>query len=90
VVGNEAAIATLSCLPKYDVFIIGHGAPEQIRRDMVHWVRARYPTTKILALHSPEYQPLVGVDHNAMENDPDEWLPWVAEATTCERKAEEG
>jgi len=87
VVGNEAAILALIDLPKHDVFIIGHEAPEQTRRDMVQWLRAKYPTTKILALHPPEYQPLLGVDHNALEHDPDEWLPWVAAATIEETKA---
>jgi hypothetical protein len=50
VVGNEAAKIVLSSPQHCDLFIVGHAAPEQTRKEMVDWLKARYPHVKILAL----------------------------------------
>jgi len=58
VVGNEAAKIVLSSPQDCDLFIVGHAAAEQTRREMVDWLKARYPHIKIIALSSPDHHRL--------------------------------
>jgi hypothetical protein len=81
--GNEAAQAILSRLPangaeQVGLFILGHGAPEQTRLDMVHWLKAKHPNTKILALNPPECRRLNELKYNARYDSPEAWLPLAA------------
>ena len=78
VLSNEAAKVLLSSIQKYDLFIIGHAAPEECRSEMVDWLRTRYPDVKILALNPP-HQPLPNADYNAPASDPEGWLSFVME-----------
>src|SRR6266481_2210431 len=80
VVGNEAAKIVLSSPQDCDLFIVGHAAAEQTRREMVDWLKARYPHIKIIALSSPDHQKIDAVDYNVILNGPDEWLSIVAAA----------
>ncbi|MGB7153582.1 MAG: hypothetical protein WBD08_05245, partial [Candidatus Acidiferrales bacterium] len=54
VLGNEAAKAVLGLPQKYDFFILGHTAPEETRKEMVAWLKAKFPGVPILALNSPD------------------------------------
>lgn len=78
VLSNEAAKVLLASIQKYDLFIIGHAAPENCRSEMVDWLRTHYPNVKILALNPP-HQPLVNADYNALASDPEGWLSFVTE-----------
>lgn len=78
VLSNDAAKVLLSSVQKYDVFIVGHAAPEQSRREMVDWLKERYPEVKTLALNPP-HQPLPNAGHNALHDDPESWLQFVIE-----------
>jgi len=78
VLGNEAAKVLLSFIQKYDLFIIGHAAPEECREEMLNWLREKYPEVKILALNSP-HQPLPNADCNALASDAESWLLLIAE-----------
>ncbi len=80
VVGNEAAKIVLSSPQDCDLFIVGHAAAEQTRREMVDWLKARYPHIKIIALSSPDHQKIDAVDYNVILNGPGEWLSIVAAA----------
>lgn len=77
VIGNEAAKALLSSgfhkEGDIDCFIIGHGAPEQTRIEMVDWIKAKFPQARILALNAPN-QTMPGADYNVVENAPEKWL----------------
>jgi len=79
VIGNEAARVLLSAMQHADIalFIVGHAAPEQTRKEMVDWLKAKYPNVKVLALNPP-YQQLPGADYNAVQNGPEKWLPFVS------------
>ena len=74
----EAAKVLLSSIQKYDLFIIGHAAPEKCRSEMVDWLKAHYPNVKVLALN-PAHQLLPNADFNALASDPDGWLSFVTE-----------
>ena len=76
VVGNEAAKLLLSSTQRYDLFIVGHAAPEETRREMVAWLKTRYPGVKILALNPPDQQ-LSSADFNVCQNGPETWLPII-------------
>jgi hypothetical protein len=78
VLSNEAAKVLLCSIQKYDLFIVGHAAPEEYRREMVDWLKTHYPNVKILALNPP-HQPLPNADYNALGDDPESWLPFVTE-----------
>jgi hypothetical protein len=79
VVGNESAIAVLSSPQDCDLFIIGHAAPEQTRKEMVDWLKARYPNVRILALNPPDHQ-LAGADYNVILNGLNQWISVVGAA----------
>lgn len=88
VVGNEAARLILS-IPAgtFDLFIVGHDAPEETRKEMVMWLKAKFPATRILALNAPKTPELPGADYNLKLNGPDTLLPIVA--TACGRGSEQ-
>jgi hypothetical protein len=77
VIGNEAARVALTPIRHYDLFIVGHAAPEEARQEIFLWLKAKYPRVKILALNPPT-QELPGADYNARQNDPGNWLPIVS------------
>lgn len=78
VFSNEAAKVLLSSIQKYDLFIIGHAAPENCRSEMVDWLRTHHPNVGILALNSL-HQALPNADYNAPASDPEGWLSFVME-----------
>jgi len=80
VVGNEAAKLVLSLPQHCDLFIIGHAAPEEERKEMVAWLKAKHPGIRILALNPPKIRELVGADYNVKLNGPETWLPMIASA----------
>ena len=81
VIGNEAAKAVLSALriPGDDIylFIVGHGAPEQARKEIVDWLKGHYPNVRILAFNPPN-QMVPNADYNVLQNGPELWLPLLA------------
>jgi len=79
VLGNEAAKVLLGSIQRYDLFIVGHAAPESSRREIVAWLKANYPRVKILALNPPRQQ-MTDADYNAIQNGPETWLPIVTSA----------
>lgn len=80
VVGNEAAKVLLTTLRTDNVdialFIVGHAAPAQRRKEMVDWLKANYPESTILVLNPPNEQ-VLGADYNVLQNGPEAWLPLV-------------
>jgi hypothetical protein len=78
---NEAAKVALSSYHDVDLFIVGHTAPEQTRKEMVAWLKKNYPKVKIVALN-PSKSQLVGADYNVVLNDHDEWLSLLAAAAS--------
>jgi hypothetical protein len=78
---NEAAKVALSSYHDVDLFIVGHTAPEQTRKEMVAWLKANYPKVKIVALN-PSKDELIGADYNVILNDHDEWLALLAAAAS--------
>jgi len=78
---NEAAKVALSSYHDVDLFIVGHTAPEQTRKEMVSWLKKNYPNVKVVALN-PSREQLVGADYNVVLNDHDEWLSLLAAAAS--------
>ena len=77
VIGNEAAKVILSMEQHCDLFIVGNGASEENRKDLVAWIKSKYPDVRILALNSPGIRELVGADYNVELNGPKAWLRLV-------------
>jgi hypothetical protein len=50
------------------------------RREMVDWLKARYPSVRIPALNPPDHPRLAGADYNGIVNRPNEWLSIVTAA----------
>lgn len=78
VFGNDAAKVVLTLREAYDLFIVGHAAPEPIRCEMVQWLKANYPGVQIIALNPPQIPSLTGADYNVKLNGPETLLPLVA------------
>jgi hypothetical protein len=77
---NEAAKVALSSFRDVDVFIVGHTAPDPVRKEMVAWLKANYPKVKIVALNPSASPKLLGADYNVVLNAHDEWLSLLAAA----------
>lgn len=82
VVDNEAAKRALPSIPKVDVFIIGHTAPEQTKEEMVEWLKANFPKVKIVALISPGNRQVPRADYNIVLDDWDKWPSRLAAAAS--------
>jgi hypothetical protein len=82
VLGNEAAKAALEKTEGFSLFIMGHGSPPTVRREMADWLKTNYPNVPILALNPPYQQELAPADYNLVLNGPEEWL-FVVEASTA-------
>ncbi|PYT78413.1 MAG: hypothetical protein DMG40_20150 [Acidobacteria bacterium] len=78
IIGNEAAKVLLTPTEHYDLFILGHAAPEETRQEMVAWLKEKYPRVKVLALNPPD-QTVPGADYNVQQNGPEAWLPIVSQ-----------
>jgi hypothetical protein len=78
--GNDGAKRILDKRERYRIFIVGHAAPKETREDMVHWLKANFPNTKILVVNSPSSTILAGADYNVVLNGQEEWLSIVANA----------
>lgn len=76
--GNDGAKRILDMRERYRIFIVGHAAPKETREDMVRWLKANFPTTKILVVNPPSSAILAGADYNVVLNGPEEWLSIVA------------
>ena len=82
VLGNEAAKAALATPRHYSLFLLGHGAPSNARREMADWLKANYPKVALLALNPPFQKELEPADYNVVLNGPEEWL-FVVESSTA-------
>ncbi|HXN51160.1 MAG TPA: hypothetical protein VN943_04425 [Candidatus Acidoferrum sp.] len=78
---NEAAKVALSSYHDVDLFIVGHTASEETRKEMVVWLKTNYPKVKIVALN-PSKDQLLGADYNVVLNEHDEWLSLLAAAAS--------
>jgi hypothetical protein len=78
--GNDDAKRILDTRERYRIFIVGHAAPNETREDMIRWLKANFPTTKILVVNPPSSAILEGADYNVVLNGPEEWLSIVANA----------
>jgi hypothetical protein len=75
--GNDGAKRILDTRQRYRIFIVGHAAPKETREDMVRWLKANFPNTKILVVNPPSATILAGADYNVVLNGPEEWLSIV-------------
>jgi hypothetical protein len=80
VIGNEAAKLVLDLSEGWNVFVVGHAAPEEVREEMVAWLKNKFPSVPVLALNPPAVQDLSGADYNVKQNGPEAWLPTVIAA----------
>jgi hypothetical protein len=80
VTGNIAAknFLTKTQPPPHDiaVFLIGHAASPNARKEMVQWLKSRNPMARILALNPPNQQ-LADAHYNALQNKPERWVSLV-------------
>ncbi|HTW74825.1 MAG TPA: response regulator [Steroidobacteraceae bacterium] len=84
VLGNQAAKDVLVSWPRYDLFIIGHNAPEATRVEMVQFIRANYPRQPIIALNAAAGMQLCNLPYNAPVDEPGIWIPLVQQAESAE------
>ena len=80
VTDNEAAKSALTSIEKVDVFVVGHAASEETKKEMVDWLKKNYPKVKIVALIPSANRQLPSADYNIVLNEWDEWLSLLAAA----------
>ena len=79
--GNEAAKNALANGLDCSLFILGHAASADVRKEMADWLKVKYPKVPILALNSPSQRELKSADYNLALTAPEEWL-FVVESST--------
>lgn len=67
---------------RYRLIIIGHAASATERRELISWLRERFPKVKILALNPP-HDGTTGADFDVLLNGPETWLRIVDRVTTA-------
>jgi len=77
---NEAAKRVLASIQSVDVFVIGHMAPEQTRKEMVDWLKVNFSNVKIVALIPSASRKVPRADYNIILQDGDDWLSAFAAA----------
>jgi hypothetical protein len=82
VADNESAKRALGSIRNVDVFVVGHAAPEQTRREMVEWLKTTFPKIKIVALIPSANRELSRADYNIVLNDGDKWPSLLALAAS--------
>ena len=82
VADNEAAKNALASINNVDVFVVGHIAPEQTRKEMVDWLKTNFPKVKIVALIPSANRQLPRADYNVVLNDREEWLSLLEAAAS--------
>jgi hypothetical protein len=82
VADNESAKRALRSIGNVDVFVVGHAAPEQTRKEMVEWLKATFPQVKIVALIPSANRELSRADYNIVLNDWDKWPSLLAAAAS--------
>lgn len=78
--GNERAKHVLCMHSPCDLFVIGDAAPEQVRLEMVRWLRVNYPGTRILALNPPQFPGFDSLRYNAPNEPANGWLKLMSSA----------
>ena len=71
---NETAKHVLASVQNVDVFVVGHSAPEQTRKEMVDWLKGNFPKVKVVALIPSTSHRLLRADCNIVLSDRDEWM----------------
>ena len=69
---NAAAKRVLVSIQNVDVFVVGHAAPEQTRREMVDWLKTNFPNVKTVALIPSANHQLSRADYNIVSSDWDD------------------
>lgn len=82
VADNEAAKCALASIRNVDVFVVGHTAPEQTRKEIVEWLKANFPKVKIVALIPSANRELPRADYNIVLKDWDKWPSLLAAAAS--------
>jgi hypothetical protein len=78
VADNDAAKRALASIPQVDVFILGHTAPEQTRKEMLDWLKVNFPKAKIVALIPSAVPQLLRADYNVPQSNWDAWVSLFA------------
>lgn len=75
VADNDAAKLALASIPLVDVFILGHTAPDQARKEVLDWLKVSFPKARIIVLIPSTTPELLGADYNVPQRD---WAAWVS------------
>ena len=82
VADNESAKRALGSICTVDVFVVGHAAPEQTRKEMVEWLKSNFPKVKVVALIPSANRGLPRADYNIVLTDWDKWPSLLAAAAS--------
>jgi hypothetical protein len=74
VLGDSAAKEVLSRGGAYDLFIVGHAASADRRRNLVQWLKINFPDVKVVSLNPPHQGGVPHADYNIPLDGPEEWL----------------
>ncbi len=81
--GNDEARRALEQAADYDLVLVAWSAPDAVRREMVVWVKLRYPQIRVMALYSATGRPIAEADFNSASERPEEWFTAVRNAAVA-------
>ncbi|MGI9101674.1 MAG: hypothetical protein ACR2IF_04430 [Terriglobales bacterium] len=81
--GNQAAREMLSENHAYDLIVVGWSAGDHPRRDIVTWIKQRWPQLRVIALHDTRNHPIPDADYNSASENPHEWFEAVKSAAAA-------
>jgi hypothetical protein len=79
--GNVEARRALASDASFDAFLIGWSTTYEERRAIVGWLKQRWPTIPVIAIHDSFQRPIPGADFTSAHDTPDEWISAVKTAT---------
>ena len=80
VMGNESAKLVLDLCDGWSAFIVADSASQNVRQEMVSWLKSKFPAIPVVALNPATAPMLPGADYN-VRHDAELWLPLLAIAT---------
>lgn len=83
VLGPDEARRALSDNADYDLVLVGWSAPDQVRREMVCWLKEHYAGLRVISLHNGRCQDIMEADFNFCSDKPEEWFTAVKRAAAA-------
>ncbi len=78
--GNEEVRRRLKQAVTYDLVMVGWSAPDELRREIVLWLKQHHPQVRVIALYNTTGHLIPEADFNSASERPEQWFSAVRQA----------